>query len=104
MGALVLAVLDGSVKSDPVRVAVPAVFSVTLEVRVPATKAELAGSTALVSEELIATVSVALVITFQFASTAFTVTLNGFAAVCTLGLPVLPVPLPPAPLPPRANI
>ncbi len=96
--------MDGSVTSELVRVAVPAVFSVTLEVRVPAIRAELAGSTALVSEELIATVSVALVIWFQFASTAFTVTVNGLAAVCTLGVPVLPVALPGAAVSPGTRI
>ena len=44
----------------------------------PATSAAFAGSVALASLEVIATVSVTLT-TFQFASTAFTVTVNAVA-------------------------
>ena len=52
-----------------------------LKVPVPETRAALDGKMALESEELIATVSVALVIRFQLASTALTVTLKAVAAV-----------------------
>src|SRR5437773_1969472 len=72
----------------------PGVLRVTVTVRVPATKAALAGSAALASEEASPTMSLAVVIVFQLASTALTVTLNGVPATCAVGVPVLPVPLP----------
>ena len=50
----------------------------------PATSAALAGSVALASVEVMPTVSVELT-TFQFASTALTVTLNEPPAVCAVG-------------------
>ena len=62
-------------------VRVPEVFNVTLKVWVPATKAALPGNTALVSEEVRPTISVALVIKFQLLSTALTVTEKAVAAV-----------------------
>src|SRR5262249_9233064 len=55
---LVSAVFDGSVASLAVTVLVPAVLRVTLKVPVPVTRAALAGSTALASDDVIATVSV----------------------------------------------
>src|SRR5439155_236530 len=66
---LVFAVFVPSVTSEPVTVAVPAVFSVTLNVPAPATSAALAGSVAFPSDDVMPTVLVEL-IAFQFASTA----------------------------------
>ena len=59
----------------------------------PATSGALAGSAALVSLELMATVSLVL-ITFQLASTALTVALNALPAVWAKGVPVFPEPVP----------
>ena len=53
-----------------------------------------AGNVAFRSEEVIPITSVALVTTFQFASTALTVTLNAVPAVRVVGVPVLPVAVP----------
>src|SRR5712691_4474049 len=100
---LVLAVFEPSVISVEVTVAVPAVFAVTAKVLVPATSAALAGSVALASVEVMPTVSVELT-RFQFASTAFTVTLNDEPAVCAEELPVLPVALPGAAVSPGSRI
>ena len=72
----------------------PAVFSVTLNTFVPATSAAPAGTVAFASDDVIVTVSVMLVIKFQFASTALTVTLNPPPAVAAVGSPVFPVALP----------
>jgi hypothetical protein len=93
IGGLVLAVFVPSVISVAVTVQLPAVFNVTLNVRVPATNAAFTGNVAFASLEVIPTVCVELT-TFQFASTAFTVTLNAPPAVCAVGLPVFPVALP----------
>ena len=101
---LVLAVLVPSVVSVAVTVALPAVFKVTPKVFVPATKAAFAGKLALLSEEVIATVSVAVFTRFQLASTALTLTLNAVPAVCAVGVPVLPVALPGAAVSPGARI
>src|SRR4051794_27804165 len=90
---LVLAVLEPSLESVAVTVALPAVFAVTVNVFVPATSAAFAGSAALASLEVIAIVSVEET-TFQFASTALTVTLKLEPAVCALGALVFPVALP----------
>ena len=60
--------------------AVPAVFSVTLKLFVPEIRAALAGSSALASLEVTATVSFVLIM-FQLASTALTVTLKAVPAV-----------------------
>src|SRR5216683_2721813 len=95
--------IDGLVLSEAVTVWLPAVLSVTLKDFVPATSAALEGRTALASEEVIAAVSVALVIRFQLASTALTVTLNAVPAVWAVGVPVLPVELPGAAISPGAN-
>ncbi|MEK7229623.1 MAG: hypothetical protein AAB154_06235, partial [Candidatus Binatota bacterium] len=90
---LVLAVLVPSVIFVAVTVAGAAVFSVTLNVFVPATRAAFAGSAALASDEVIPTVCVELT-TFQFASTAFTVTLNAVPALWAVGVPVFPEAVP----------
>ena len=78
---LVLAVILESVESVAVTVFVPPVFNVTEKFLVPEDNAAFEGSVALVSEDVIAMVSVALVITFQPSSTAFTVTLKEVPAV-----------------------
>src|SRR5207248_100639 len=72
---LVLAVLAPSVTSEAVIVQLPSVFSVTLKLLVPAARAVLAGRAALASLEVMPTVSVTVLTTFQLASTALTVTL-----------------------------
>src|SRR3954469_17949601 len=89
---LVLAVLEPSLESVAVTVALPAVLAVTENVFVPATSAAFAGSAAFASELVIAIVSVEET-TFQFASTALTVTVKLDPAVCALGALVLPVAL-----------
>src|SRR5260370_27222464 len=86
--------IDGLVLSEAVTVCRPPDLRVTLKDFVPATSAALAGRTAFASEEVMAAVSVALVIRFQFASTALTVTLNAVPAVWVVGVPLLPVALP----------
>ena len=68
----------------------PAVLSGMTKDLVPATNAALAGNVALVSPEVMAMASLVL-IKFQLASTALTVTLNALPAVCAFGVPVLPV-------------
>src|SRR2546422_1021002 len=104
MPALVLAVLVPSDASDAVTVCVPVVLSVTLKFFVPTTSAAFDGRTAFESDEVMPTVSVTLVIKFQFASTALTVTVNATAACCAVGEPVLPVALPGAAVSPGARI
>src|SRR3989442_89811 len=72
----------------------PAVISVTLNVCVPDDNARFPGIVAFVSVEVIPTVSAgAEVTTYQFASTAFTVTVNAVPAV-TFGVPVFPLAVP----------
>ena len=66
--------------SEAVTVLLPAVFAVTLKILVPLTSAALAGKAAFASLELIATASLVL-IKFQFASTALTVTEKAAPAV-----------------------
>src|SRR3954469_24827845 len=90
---LVFAVLEPSLESVAVTVALPAVLAVTENVFVPATSAAFAGSAAFASELVIAIVSVE-VTGFQLASTALTVTVKLEPAVWVEGLPVLPVPVP----------
>src|SRR2546426_1653453 len=90
------------VVSEAVTVALPAVLSVTLNVLLPLVSAALGVGVALMSLELIATVSLVLT-TFQFASTELTVTLNAVPAVCAVGVPVLPVPVPGKAVSPGAN-
>src|SRR6266581_7003428 len=91
---LVLFVFVLSVTSLAVTVALPAVFKVTEKVLVPLTNAALAGKTALVSEAVSLTVSVTVLIKFQFASTALTVTMKAVPAVWAIGVPVLPLRVP----------
>src|SRR5882672_2459315 len=101
---LVFAAFVPSLTSVAVTVRVPELFKVTANVCEPATSAELDGRVALGSEDVIPTVSVTLEITFQFASTALTTTLNGEAAACALGVPVFPVEVPGAAISPGARI
>ena len=91
---LVLAVLAPSVMSVAVSVREPEVFNVTLRVFVPLTSAEFDGNVAFGSDEVMPTVSLAVLTTFQFASTALIMMLKGVAAVWAVGVPVLPVELP----------
>ena len=100
---LVLFVLVGSVTSDAVSVWLPAVLKVTLRACVPETRAVLAGRVALVSVQAIAITSVTLVIRFQKASTALTVTLRAVPALCAVGVPVLPEAVPGAAVSPGAS-
>src|SRR6266436_223143 len=100
MGAVVDCWMDGLVKSDAVRVALPGVISVIPQVFVPATSAALAGRIALVSLEAIATTSVMVLTRFQQLSAAATVTLKELVAVWALGLPVLPPGVPGAAISP----
>ena len=81
VAGLVLAVLEPSLMSVAVKVALPAVLAVTAKVLVPATRAALAGRVAFASELVMAAVSVTVLTRFQFASTAFTVTLKLVPAV-----------------------
>ena len=103
MAGLVLAVLLPSDTSLAVSVKLPLVLKKTINARVPFTSEEPAGKVALVVEEVIPTVSLMLVSTFQLASTALTVTLNVVATICATGVPVLPLAVPAAALSPGAN-
>jgi len=76
-----MTVIAACVASDAVTVELPAVLRVTLKTLVPATRAVLAGSTALGSLEVIATLSLVFTVV-QLASTALTVTLKAVPAVC----------------------
>ena len=80
VAGLVFAVIAPFEMSDAVNVDEPAVFGVIENVLVPATRAAFAGSVALASVEVMPTVSVELT-TFQFASTALTVTVKAPPAV-----------------------
>ena len=91
MEGLVLGPLVPSEVSEAVSVALPAVLNVTAKLFVPATRAALTGKPALESEDVIPTMSVTLVRTFQKGSTALTVMLNAAPAVCGRGVPVLPL-------------
>ena len=81
MSGLVLGLLLASVTFVAVTVKLPLVFNVTLKDFVPATRAALDGSVAVESLDRIRIVSVAVLIRFQLASTAFTVTLESVPAV-----------------------
>ena len=70
----------------------------------PATSAASEGSVAFVSLLVIRTVSVALLVRFQKASTAFTVTLNGVPAICAAAAPPLPEEVPGALVSPGARV
>src|SRR6266702_1817928 len=102
MAGLVLLVMPLCVESEAVTVGLPAVLSVTLKVLLPLESAAGAGGVALLSLELIATVSLVL-IRFQLASTALTVTLNALPAVWAESVPVLPRALPGAAVSPGAS-
>ena len=80
--------------SVAVRVALPAVFRVTLKVRVPPASEELGGRLALLSLEVMPTVWVTFVIRFQFASTALTVRVKAVPEAAGDGCPTLPVAVP----------
>ncbi len=99
---LVLALTPTCVLSEPVTVALPAVFAVRLKVLLPLTRAALAGKVAFESLEVIVTVSLVL-IRFQLASTALTVTVKAAPAVSVRGVPVLPVAVPGAAVSPGNN-
>ena len=75
MAGLVLGALPPSLMSVAVIVQMPAVLLVRLNVLVPDAKATLAGSTSFTSVESMPTMSAFVLTTFQFASTALTVTL-----------------------------
>src|SRR5207249_1358451 len=92
-----------SVRSDAVKVWVPAVLNVTLRVCVPETKAAFAGKPALASLEVIPTVSVMVLTTFQKLSTALAVMLKAVPAVLEVGVPVLPLALPGAAVSPGTS-
>ena len=81
IAGLVLAVLLTSLRSVAVTVELPAAFKVTLKLWTPLMSAAFGGRPALLSDELIPTVSVTLLMKFQFPSTALTVTVNGLPAV-----------------------
>ena len=74
-GGLVLGCLLPSLTSLAVIVQVPGVLLVTLKIFVPEIRAVLAGKKAFGSVQVIPMVSPIVVTTFQFASTALTVTL-----------------------------
>ena len=76
--------------SRQVTVRLPAVRSVTLSVCVPATNAVFPGRVAPASLDVIATVSLVLM-RFQLASTALTMTSKAVPATWPEGVPVLPV-------------
>ena len=103
MDELVAALLVLSVSSVAVSITLPAVFKATANDCVPLTSAALEGKAALLSVEVISTVSTMPVTTFQLASTALTVRLNEVPAVCAVGEPVLPVVVPGAADSPGAN-
>src|SRR5438876_3069480 len=88
--------------SEVVSVRLPAVLRVTLKFCVPATSAALLGSTALLSLEVMPTRSLVM-IKFQLASTALTVTLKAVPAVRAVGVPLLPAALPGAAVSPGTN-
>jgi hypothetical protein len=100
---LVLAALLPSERSVAVKVLLPAVLSFTLKVWVPLLRAALAGSVALASLELMPMVSPAVLIRFQLASTALTVTVRGLSVFCAPGLPILPVVVPGAAVSPGTS-
>ncbi len=103
VAGLVFAVIAPFEMSDAVNVDEPAVFGVIENVLLPATSAAFAGSVALASVEVMPTVSVELT-TFQFASTAFTVTVKAPPAVWAEGAPVLPEAVPGAAVSPGSRI
>ncbi len=103
MEGLVLGLLLGSTVSVAVRVKVPLVLKEIVETCVPLVSAEFAGRLALLLEEVIPTMSLALADRFQLVSTALTVTLNALEATWARGVPVLPLAVPGAALSPGTN-
>src|SRR5882762_10358998 len=103
MAELELLAIAACVVSEAVTVELPAVLRVTLNAFVPETSCAPPGSTPLASLEVMATVSFVL-ITFQLASTALTVTLKAVPAVWPVGVPVLPLPEPATAVSPGAKI
>src|SRR5690348_18421138 len=99
---LVLLVIAGLVTSEPVTVALPEVFKVTLKVWVPAARELSEGKLALLSLEVMWTVSFVLT-RFQLASTALTVTLNAVPEVWVVAVPVLPEAVPGAAVSPGVS-
>src|SRR6266851_5149300 len=89
--------------SVAVRVKLPLVLKETVEICVPLVSGEFAGRLALLLEEVILTMSLALTDWFQLASTALTVTLIALEAICATGVPVLPLAVPGAALSPGTN-
>jgi len=90
---LVLPAMAVCVTFDAVIVALGCVLSVTVKFFVPPAKAAFAGRTAVASLDVSLIVSFVL-IRFQFASTALTVTENARFVISSDGVPVLPVPEP----------
>src|ERR1044071_1922530 len=95
--------MDGFVTSEAVTVAFPTVRNVMLKVLTPEESVALPGKVALLSEEVIAARSVTVLTTFQFASTALTITLKAVPAVCAVGVPVLPDVVPGAAVSPGTS-
>ena len=95
--------LVASVTSFAVTVWVPAVLKVRFKFAVPAFKAVLTGKPAFGSEHVTPIMSLTELITFQFASTALTVTLKAVPAACGIGDPDFPVAVPGAALSPGIN-
>src|SRR5437899_2825178 len=103
MDGLVLGLLPLSTMSVAVRVKLPLVLKKTIKACVPLVSGEFAGRLALLLEEVILTMSLALTDWFQLASTALTVTLIALEAICATGVPVLPLAVPGAALSPGTN-
>jgi len=82
----------------------PAVFNVTEKSLVPDSSAAFDGNVASLSDDVIATVGVDEETTFQFASTALTVTVTADPAVTALGDPLLPVDVPGAAVSPGRSV
>jgi hypothetical protein len=104
-GLTVTAALTSDVNpvAAAVMVALPAVVNVTEKVLVPDTSADAPGI-ALPLDAVKVTLFVAVVTTFQLASTPFTIALNAVPAVWAVGVPVLPVVEPGAAVSPGNNI
>src|ERR1051325_456171 len=101
--ALVAAVFEGSVASEAVTAALGVVRSVRLNVWLPPLNAASGGNVELVSLEVSCTVSMTLVIKFQFPSTALMVMLNEAPAVCATAVPALLFVVPGAAVSPGTN-
>ena len=103
MLGLVFAVLVPSLASVAVSVLATALRNVAPKICVPPLNVALAGSNALGSLQVMATVSSTVSTKFQLASTALAVTSNGVPAVCAVGVPVLPEVNPGAAVSPGTN-